>query len=286
MEEPDRKKRLTVLHIVLFIATLFTTLFFGAIQQGVNPVEVFNGLNILKGIPFSFTLLSILGGHELAHYIASKRHGVAATLPYFIPAPNIIGTFGAVIKMKSPIRDRRALLDIGAAGPLTGFLIAALAVIIGLKYSRVELASSANPPGISLGSSILFDFLVRVVMNVNPKDYDTFLHPIAFAGWIGLFVTSLNLLPVGQLDGGHIIYSISDKWHWLISKLTIPLLIVLGLFGWAGWFIWAVLLVFLGTRHPPLIYPLIPLDRKRRNIGWLCVGIFVITFSPVPFSGL
>lgn len=281
-------KRLTPLHILLFFATLFTTLFFGAVQGGVNPFEVLKDLNILKGIPFSFTLLSILGGHELAHYLASRRHGVEATLPYFIPAPNIVGTFGAVIRMKAPIKDRRALLDIGAAGPLTGFLIATTAVVAGLNYSRVEIASAGTESGsgLILGSSLLFDLLVKIVLNVDQKDYNIFLHPVAFAGWIGLFVTSLNLLPVGQLDGGHIMYAISDKWHWIISKLIIPVLFLLGFLGWKGWYFWAILLIFLGTKHPPLTHPFIPLDKKRHRIGWLCFAIFILTFSPIPFSGL
>lgn len=285
MDNENKVKRLTIPHIILFFATLFTTLFFGAIQKGIDPLEVFKDLNILKGIPFSFTLLSILGGHELAHYLASRRHGISATLPYFIPAPNIIGTFGAVIKMKAPIKDRRALLDIGAAGPLSGFVIATVAVAVGLGYSRVEL-SSPETPSFKLGSSILFDLLVRVVLNIDPNDYDIFLHPIAFAGWIGLFVTSLNLLPVGQLDGGHIIYAISDKWHWVSSKLIIPTLFLLGFLGWTGWYFWAILLIFLGTRHPPLTYPFIPLNKRRRKIGLLCLAIFILTFSPVPFLGL
>jgi membrane-associated protease RseP (regulator of RpoE activity) len=291
MSEEQKGKRLTIPHVILFFATLFTTLFFGAVQQGLNPLEK---LNILKGIPFSFTLLSILGGHELAHYLASRRHRIAASLPYFIPAPTLIGTFGAVIKMKAPIKDRRALLDIGAAGPLSGFIISTIAVVIGLGYSRIEMLSAAPAPESSsgsgaafrLGSSILFDLLVRVVLNIDPKDYNIFLHPVAFSGWIGLFVTSLNLLPVGQLDGGHIVYAISPEWHRLISKIIIPVLFILGFLGWMGWYIWAVLLIFLGTKHPPLIYPFIPLDKRRRKIGLLCLAIFIFTFSPVPFSGL
>lgn len=279
-------KRLTPLHIILFFTTLFTTLLFGAAQQGVNPFE---DLNIFKGIPFSFTLLSILGSHELAHYLASRRHGVSATLPYFIPAPTLIGTFGAVIKMKSPINDRRSLLDIGASGPLSGFIIATVALIVGLGYSKVETHSPGSELDLGhsliLGSSILFDTIVRVVLDINPKDYDIFLHPVAFAGWIGLFVTSLNLLPVGQLDGGHILFAISPVWHSLISKLIIPVLIILGFFGWLGWYMWAVLLIILGTKHPPLLYPFIPLDKRRRRIGWLCLFVFILTFSPVPFSG-
>lgn len=290
MNEEHKVRRLTIPHIVLFSATLFTTLFFGAIQQGIKLEEIFKDLNILRGIPFSFTLLSILGGHELAHYLASRRHGIAATLPYFIPAPTLIGTFGAVIKMKAPIKNRMALLDIGAAGPITGFIISTIALVIGLGYSRVEVhiarPESSSGPGIGLGSSIFFDILVRVILAINPKDYDIFLHPVAFAGWIGLFVTSLNLLPIGQLDGGHIVYALSGEWHRLISKITIPVLIVLGILGWEGWYIWAFLLIFLGLRHPPLTYPFIPLDSRRRRIGWLCGAIFILTFSPVPFSGL
>ncbi|MEW6409297.1 MAG: site-2 protease family protein [Nitrospirota bacterium] len=273
----------TVIHIVLFIATLFTTLLAGALNAGVDPFADIR--QISKGIPFSFTLLGILLTHEFGHFIASRLHGVSVTLPYFIPAPPFpIGTFGALIKMRPPIRDKRALLDIGAAGPLSGFVVATAAVAIGLSLSRLEPAGMAKEGGLSLGTSIIFSLLTRVVLGINAEDYDIYLHPVAFAGWIGLFVTSMNLIPVGQLDGGHIVYAALGRWHGIVSRLMIPLLIILGIFAWQGWLLWGVLLLLIGTKHPPLLYPIIPLDNRRKGIGWLSFIVFIITFSPVPIA--
>ena len=186
--------KLTRTHILLFIATCFTTLFAGALLNGVIPWE--QPEKIYLGLPFSFTLLFILMTHELSHYFTSRRHNVSASLPYFIPAPSIIGTFGAIIKMKPPIPDRRSLIDIGASGPIGGFIIAVIATIIGLKWSEIKPAGEIQE-GIVFGSSILFSLISEIVLNVDPEKFDVILHPVAFAGWIGLLVTSLNLLPIG-----------------------------------------------------------------------------------------
>lgn len=273
--------KLTRLHILLFILTFITTLLAGVMLEGVIPWQ--NPGKIYLGLPFSITLLLILLTHELSHYFMSRRHNVSVTLPYFIPAPSIIGTFGAIIKIKPPIPDRRSLIDIGASGPIGGFIVAVIAVIIGLNYSEVRLAKEIHE-GFSLGSSLLFYLLTKIVLNIEPEKYDILLHPIAFAGWIGFLVTSLNLLPIGQLDGGHIAYALFGEKHEWISKVSIPILIVLGIMYWPTWIIWAFLMVLLGYRHPPVVYPQIQIDRKRRLLGWVSFIIFILTFTPMPFS--
>jgi membrane-associated protease RseP (regulator of RpoE activity) len=274
--------KLTLTHILLFIATCFTTLFAGALLNGVIPWE--QPEKIYLGLPFSFTLLFILMTHELSHYFTSRRHNVTASLPYFIPAPSIIGTFGAIIKMKPPIPDRRSLIDIGASGPIGGFIIAVIATIIGLSWSEIK-PSGELQGGIAFGSSILFSLISKIVLNVDPEKFDVILHPVAFAGWIGLLVTSLNLLPIGQLDGGHIVYALFGEKHGLIAKITIPVLLVMGMVFWRGWIIWAVLMMIIGYRHPPVVYPDIQLDKKRIYIGWASLVIFILTFTPTPVQG-
>jgi len=274
-------RKVPFLHISLFVLTFLSTLLVGAVQTGADLIE--EPSKIYKGIPFSLTLMIILLSHELSHYFSSRKHGVEATLPYFIPAPTIFGTFGAFIKMKSPIVTRKALIDIGASGPIAGFIISVIATIIGLNMS--EIVSSAQAKGaLNLGDSLLFSLLSRIVLGVTPSDSDILLNPVAFAGWIGLFVTSINLIPVGQLDGGHIAYALFGEKH---NRLSFILIFVMGLFGlflWEGWFVWAVLLLILGLRHPPVIYWEVPLDSKRKFIGWLALVIFILTFIPTPFQ--
>ncbi|MDI6891043.1 MAG: site-2 protease family protein [Thermodesulfovibrionales bacterium] len=269
------------LHLILFIFTLFSTLLAGAMQAGVSILK--EPEKIYKGLPFALTLMSILLAHELSHYFASRKHRVKATLPYFIPAPTIIGTFGAFIKMKSPISTRKALLDIGASGPIAGFIISVMVSIIGLSLSKV-VPIQETKGAISLGDSLLFSILSSLILDYQPGSQDILLHPVAFTGWIGLFVTSINLIPIGQLDGGHIAYALFGEKYNLISNIFIPIMLLLGLLLWEGWAIWAVLLLILGLRHPPIQYPEVPLDRKRRFIGWITLAIFALTFIPVPFK--
>jgi membrane-associated protease RseP (regulator of RpoE activity) len=275
-------KRL-LLPLFLFIITFFTTLLAGAIQSGVKLLE--EPEKIYKGLPFALTLMLILLGHELSHYFASRKHRVEATLPYFIPAPTFVGTLGAFIKMKSPITTRKALLDIGAAGPIAGFIISVIVSVIGLSFSKV-IPLKATEGGISLGDSLLFTLLSRIILDYQPSYQDVLLHPVAFAGWIGFFITSINLIPVGQLDGGHIAYALLGEKHALVSNILIPIMLLLGLLLWEGWALWAVLLLFLGLRHPPILQPEISLDLKRICIGWLSFAIFLLTFIPVPFKFL
>ena len=239
---------------------------------------------ILTGISFSAALMSILGIHELGHYYASLSHGVKATLPYFIPAPSLIGTFGAFIKIKSGIGSRKALFDIGIAGPLAGFVLALPLFIIGLHLSKI-VPDMPSEEALKLGDSILVYFLTRLVFPGGiARGYSIIFHPIAFAAWIGFWVTALNLLPIGQLDGGHIVYSIFPRYHKLISTITFILLLPLGYF-WPGWLVWALMIILLlGFKHPPPLDMTTPLDSKRKIIGLVTLAIFILIFIPVPFS--
>ena len=275
-------KRVPLIHIVLFVATFITTSMAGAFEAGADPLANFS--DIRAGFPFSVTLLSILLFHELGHYTLSRVHGVRATLPYFIPAPPfLIGTFGAFIRMKSPPRTRRALFDVGAAGPWAGFVLAVPAVIIGLRLSEVRPLGPSEG-GLVLGDSILFSLLSRLALGVTPDDVTILLHPIALAGWFGLFVTFMNLLPVGQLDGGHVAYSMFGFRHRWVARVFLLVVLFLGTRGWPGWFFWAVLITVLGLDHPPTLDPWTPLDGRRRMASWLTVAMFVLTFVPEPFS--
>lgn len=274
------KRRLWI-HIILFVATVFTTLLAGALQQGVDPFKEPWGL--IRGVPFSFALMAILLTHEMGHYLMSRYHHVSATLPYFIPSPSpIIGTFGAFIRMNSPIMHKRALLDIGATGPIAGFVVSICAVALGLHYSEVVKADESLS-SLGLGAPLVFRFLSDLIIGPQEEGYDILLHPIAFAGWIGLFVTALNLIPIGQLDGGHVVYAIFGERHRILSLVMVPILITLGFFGWPGWYLWALLPLVFGIRHPPIVNPDESLDGRRKIIGWATLVIFVITFAPVPF---
>jgi membrane-associated protease RseP (regulator of RpoE activity) len=265
----------------LFAATFLTTTFAGAIQQDVNPLK--QPLGMIQGLPFSITLMGILIVHEMSHYLASRVHKVPSTLPFFIPAPSIIGTFGAVIRMKGAIWDRRALLDIGASGPIGGFLLALPALAFGLTLSKI-VPGGGGEAGLILGDSLLMVLLERLVLGDLPMDADIILHPIAFAGWIGMFVTSLNLLPVGQLDGGHIAKALYPDHFDVIARIVHFSLIIMGFFFWEGWLIWALLLFFIGVQHPPVLLPHISLDNRRRKVGYYALAIFILTFVPAPFK--
>ncbi len=271
--------------LILFALTVITTLISGALQQGLNIID--NPKAILRGYPFAISLIAILGTHEFGHFFASRRHGVFTTLPYFIPGPPIppmIGTFGAVIKMKSPIMSRSALVDIGAAGPISGFLVSIVVTIWGLKLSQI-LPLPAEGGHYIFGSSLIFHMLTSIILGKIPHGYDVFLHPIAYAGWIGFFVTTLNLIPIGQLDGGHIMYALFGVWHRIISVVLVAFLAALGALSWSGWFLWAAILIFiLGIKHPPVMDDHIPLDVKRKFIAIATIGIFVLTFVPLPIS--
>jgi membrane-associated protease RseP (regulator of RpoE activity) len=284
LPEPQPPPPRVWLHVVLFLATLATTIIAGALQQGVNPLV--NPGDLYKGIPFSFTLLLILGTHEMGHYLVSRRHHLNVTLPYFIPAPPfpfIVGTFGAFIRIRSPIRDKRALLDVGCSGPLTGVAVSIPVILVGLKLSTVKVLPGGTE-GLVLGEPLLFQILTWVVFGPLSPEQNILLHPMAFAGWIGLLVTALNLIPVGQLDGGHVSYALFPERHRLISLACLGLLVVTGLLFWQGWLVWALLLYLLGLRHPPPAFDWVPLDRRRKILGIITILVFVLTFTPAPFK--
>ncbi len=267
------------INLILFLLTVLTTLAVGAFHAGKNPLS--DPANLIYGLPFSLSLIAILGSHELGHYTLSRIHRVKATLPYFIPVPHpLVGTLGAFIKIKSPIPSRRALLDIGAAGPITGFLVALPITIIGLKLSAIVPKSGA--PGLFLGEPLIFKLLEFAAGLHVPQSMDLYLHPMAFAGWIGFFVTGLNLIPIGQLDGGHIAFALFGKHHAKIAYVSFIALIALG-FLWAGWWTWAILVVILGIRHPAPLNEVSRLDKKRLAIGLFSILVFILTFTPRPF---
>ena len=276
----QRKEKIT-LNLILFVITLFTTTLAGAMMEGAGRTGI---LWFISGLKFSLPLMLILGIHETGHYLAAKYHNIRATLPYFIPAPTLIGTFGAFIKIKEPIKYRDTLMDVGAAGPLAGFFAALPILFWGVWHSKIVMITKPAV-GLRLGGSIILVAVVKAIHGTIPSGYDLQLSAPAFAAWLGLFVTSLNLLPIGQLDGGHIMYALlgGEKAD-VVSRIVFFTLLPLGIF-WPGWIIWAFLLYFvLGLKHPPIIYPSMSLDWRRKFLGWFCIFIFIITFTPVPFG--
>ena len=237
------------------------------------------------GLLFSISLMLILSAHEFGHYWASKRNNVNATLPYFIPAPPIFiaGTFGAFIQIKQRIPNRRVLMEIGASGPIAGFIVALPALILGLQLSTVSPLTGMG--GINFGSSIILNVCSKLILGVDPSSpyINIHLHPIAFAGWIGMMVTALNLMPVGQLDGGHIIFSFFPNKHSLIGKLFFVGLFPLGYF-WPGWFFWALMIAFMGFKTAPLMEDSDELGQFHKTLGVISAVIFFLTFIPIPFS--
>ncbi|MBT5027641.1 MAG: site-2 protease family protein [Nitrospinaceae bacterium] len=251
---------------ILLVATLVTTYLSG-------------------GLLFSVSLILILGAHEFGHYWASRKNGVRSTLPYFIPAPPIFiaGTFGAFIQIKQTIPNRRVLLEIGAFGPIAGFIVAVPTLMYGLSLSTTS--SVLGLEGISFGSSFILNLCSEWILGVNPQspNVNIHLHPIAFAGWIGLFVTALNLIPMGQLDGGHIIFALFPKQHVLLGRIFFLALFPLGYF-WHGWYFWAVMVILMGFKTAPLVDDTIELSPKHKVLGLISIAIFMVTFIPVPFS--
>ena len=235
--------------------------------------------NLLLGLPFSLTLMFILFAHEMGHYLYARHYRVYATPPFFVPFPSLIGTLGAFIRIKSPIPSRAALFDIGIAGPIAGFIPACVALLVGLSLSHPVAGSAASE--IQVGFPLAFDLAARLLHIGLPLSALS-LHPIAAAAWVGMFATALNLLPGGQLDGGHIIFSITPRWHRWISLLTVFALIPLGKHMWTGWFLWAVLL-FLTARHPRV--PRYPSVTGGRRALALCAALMlVLSFTPAPFT--
>jgi membrane-associated protease RseP (regulator of RpoE activity) len=292
------------LHILLLLLTFFTTTVVGAhiewnFLHGWPAFAMYDnadffpviwalrGGHLLLGIPFSLTLMLILLAHEMGHYLYCVKYRVSATLPYFIPFPTLFGTMGAFIRIQSPLRLRNILFDIGIAGPIAGFAVALPVLIFSLGLSRV-VPLGAAPGDIQLGYPLIF-VLVRKLLMVTGHAAGIvgvplarlYLHPVAIAAWVGMFATSLNLLPGGQLDGGHIIFAVSPRAHKKISNATILALIPLAFFFWTGWLISAVLLRLSGMRHPGVSeWP--EITSGRRWLALAALLMLVLTFAPVP----
>lgn len=276
------------IHWLLFALTVVTTTWAGAAHQGANLLREPGRFAV--GLPYSLALLAILGVHELGHYFMAKHHGIRVTPPYFIPVPMALGTFGAFIQMRSPIENRRALFDVAVAGPLAGLVVAVPALLIGLRTSTVMASNADAVPtmmaGTSVGSSILFALLAKLSLG-STLEYGHVLRlgPLAFAGWLGLIVTALNLLPIGQLDGGHIAYAMfGRRVGTVVSTLAMWSLVLLAIFVWPGLTMWAVLVFFIaGTAVPPL-NDLSPLTPERQWLGYASFVILALILMPLPHS--
>ena len=307
--------RAFLIHSLLFLATVLTLTLAGVQWLNKNPFEL---ENFSLGVGYALLITVFLGAHEFGHYFAAKAHGVETTLPYFLPFPSFLniapfGTFGAVIRIKSPLNSRRTLLDIGAAGPIAGFVVSVATLIVGfltlppigyLYAIHPEYAKMASLPaeGLTFGSSALYWVLERTIPpsgSFVPPMNEIYHYPFLCAGWFGLFVTGLNLIPVGQLDGGHVAYALFNERYHRIGQSFLILLMVLGTLGllpffgfavragWTGWLLWAIILAFMmqnsRLRHPAL-HDDTELTPARIAVGWACIVIFFLTFMPIPVS--
>jgi membrane-associated protease RseP (regulator of RpoE activity) len=287
------------LHWLLLGLTLCTTTLVGVVLtrsfQTNQPLYIDQYLNVfstlqarpmllLDGLAFSITLMTILLAHELGHYFTCRYYGIDASLPYFLPFPlPPIGTMGAFIRIRSPIYTRQALFDVGIAGPLAGFVVLVPALIIGIAESKVI-------PGIAQRGELIFGIpaiqrIFEWIIFPHVRSADILLHPIARAAWVGILATALNLLPIGQLDGGHILYAFAGRRHKLLSRIFVLALLPLGIFYSPSWFVWAALLFFFALRHP-VIYDITRLDRNRVALGLAALVIFLLTFTLAPLRVL
>jgi membrane-associated protease RseP (regulator of RpoE activity) len=279
-----------VLSLALFLLTVLSTLLAGALWNGSLPFITFDPwrdpMRLFDGAPFAFTLLAILGTHEFGHYFTARHYGAAVSLPYFIPAPPPLlpfGTLGAVIVMRSPARDRNSLFDIAVAGPLAGLVVALPALWLGLSWSRV---APVPQDAMTFGDSLLLRMMTYLIFGPIPEGMDVFLHPVALAGWVGLFVTALNLFPVGQLDGGRIAYALFGARHRQVSIATFFGLLALGaMFKSVNWIVFAALVVLLiGFHHAPPLDDVTPLTPRRYAVGVFCLILLALLVPPVPIQ--
>ncbi|MBW7884550.1 MAG: site-2 protease family protein [Caldilineaceae bacterium] len=298
------------INAILFLLTVVSTLFVGSLYGDNNLVletawDLLRPQNLIQGLPFAATLLGVLAAHEFGHYFAARFHKVAVTLPYFIPMPLSFGTLGAFIQLKEPIPDRRKLFDIGVAGPLAGLVLAVPLLIFGLATSPVIVPPPA--PGAMLeGNSILYFtakwLIFGKVLPNGVTGEDVIMNQVTFAAWIGLLVTALNLLPIGQLDGGHTVFALFGKRARMVNLATVGLMTLFAVaslgpvqqllpfleeVGFTGWFLWLFLILFvIGVEHPPALDDVTELDQRRRWLGFFVILVFIVTFVPVPMRPL
>ena len=283
------------LNLILFIITVITTTLTGAVLRGKDPFAGWESFSY--GLPYSFAIMTILGAHEMGHYLSARIYRINATLPYFIPFFSFTlisaGTFGAFIKMRSAIPDKKALFDVGIAGPLSGFIMSLIFIITGfyllpdldgviIYVSEIHPWSTTGEGALTLGGSILFESL-RYLMGVAYLPmYEVYHFPFIFAGWIGLLVTAINLLPIGQLDGGHISYALLGTRARYIGYTAFIALVLL-VFYTTNWLLWMILILFLiGFKHPPTLNDMVTLNNERKILAWISYLIFILCFSPKP----
>lgn len=270
-EKPEPKKSKLYVNVLLFLATILTTIYAGYSFEG----------NIIDGIAFSIAIMGIIGTHETAHYLAARKHAIRATLPYFIPAPTLIGTFGAVISVKSPIPNKNALFDLGSSGPLAGIIVTVPVLIIGIYLSKIV---PMHETSIMFIPSILMYLIIYFMVPVVPDGYILQIHPLAFAGWVGTVVTMLNLMPVAFLDGGHISRSIlGEKIHKIISIIGIIITFAL---GWIPMAILMILILFMTKRHPGALDDVLKLTKGRKMLVIVIIIVFIICLSPIPIISI
>ncbi len=265
-----------VVNLVLFVLTFFTTFLTGYLYH--NTVSA--------GLWYSVAIMTILLSHEMGHYLMCRKYGVRATLPFFIPFPPLInpfGTMGAVIRMEGQLPNRRVLFDVGAGGPIAGLIPTIPAIYFGLKMSEIIPQQEPIQGLIYLGDSLLFKGLIILTHGTLGLEQDIILHPLAYAGWAGLFVTALNLMPIGQLDGGHVLYALFGEKSQYIYPIILGIFALICIFFYIGWILLVILLMWFGFRHPPTMDPSTPLDKKRQYLAILMFVIFILSFTPVPF---
>lgn len=279
---PSRPRPNYHIHILLFLMTLITTIVAGMIWEGIHPLNQIG--QFYRGIPYAVTLLGILLCHEMGHYITARYYNMDVSLPYFIPAPPplFIGTFGAFIRMRSPARNRRSLLNVGAAGPIAGFCVALPAAIYAYTTAAI-VPLTPGVAGLSFGEPLLLQLIGRVVLGPIQDGYAIHISGVGIAAWFGIFVTVLNLLPMGQLDGGHIVHAIIGPYARYISWLVVCTLLVLGFF-FLGWFLWAILGWVTSLRPQVILDAHSPLDRRSLVIAGIALAIFILCFIPIPIS--
>lgn len=288
LPDPVQRRSRAWLNLALLLATLATTTWAGAAHQGVDLLAAPGRFAV--GLPYALALLLILGAHELGHYFTARRHGIAVSLPYFIPIPFALGTFGAFIQMKSLAADRRQTFDVAVAGPLAGLVVAVPALLVGLQDSTV-VAGPAAPGmmmgGADVGSSVLFAFLAKAALGEAVLEgHRLVLHPVAFAGWLGLLVTALNLVPVGQLDGGHLVHALlGHRAARTVGVVALGALVVLGLFVWSGLLFWALLIYLIaGTTDVPPLNDVSRVGRGRMALGAAAFALLLLILLPVPHA--
>ena len=285
-------------HLLLFALTGLSTVAVGAgialnYARGLPPFgldfsfSLFRSLGrhpagIALGLPFSGTLLAILLAHELGHYLACRYHGLQASYPYFIPAPTLIGTMGAFIRIRSPILNRRVLFDVAVAGPIAGFALAVPFLGFAVLHSRVSPVP-ALPGSIAFGRPLALSLLSNL-LRPGLRPAALALSPVGCAAWVALLVTALNLLPMSQLDGGHIVYAVLGTRHRPLSRGFWLALLPLGYFYWPGWFLWAAIIALIGVGHPPVLFPSDPLGRPRQALTAVVAAMFVVCFMPTPLA--